>query len=100
MEKNKKRNIGVAEIRGNEGGLYKVITGLKEGGELLCIKTQRSTSGLGFWSTEKYDAFEEGKIYKVHHITNWSGVMVAYVLDEDATLTWVTPETFKLNNKK
>lgn len=85
-----------AIIHGNDGLKYEVITGLNKGDKLLCIKTKRSTSGIGLWSTEKYDSFEKGKTYVVDHIFNWSGVLVAYVLDEDATLEWAKPETFQL----
>ena len=86
-----------ATVYGNDGSKQTVITGLKKGDKLLCIKTERSSSGIGLWSIEHYDSFEKGKVYKVHHTTNLDGVIVAYVLDEDATLTWAKPETFKLN---
>lgn len=79
----------------NNGVKTEVITGLKVGDKLLCVKTERSSSGVGLWSTERYDSFEKDKIYKVHSLYNWDGITVAYVLDEDATSTWAKPETFK-----
>lgn len=82
-------------VRDNSGDVRKVLSGLKAGDKLLCIKTQRSTCGLGLFSTITYNAFEEGKVYKVDHLYNWNGVMVAYVVDEDGCSCWATPETFK-----
>jgi len=86
----------IATIYDNHGQKTEVIAGLKAGDKLLCIQTERSTSGIGLWSTTRYDSFEKGKTYEVHHLYNWDGVMVAYVMDEDATLTWARPETFSL----
>jgi hypothetical protein len=86
-----------AKITGNDHGIYEVIVGLKKGDKLFCHKTERSTTGMGLWSTELYDSFEKGKIYKVHHLYNWDGVMVAYVLDEDGCAAWAKPETFRLH---
>ncbi len=83
----------------NHGTKTEIIPGLKEGDILICHTTQRSSSGLGLWSQERYDSFEKGKEYPVHHITNWDGVMVAYVVDEDSCCTWATPGTFKLKKK-
>lgn len=87
-------------IRDNSGELREVITGLKKGEELLCKKTQRSTCGMGQWSQERYDSFVEGRIYKVDHLYNWHGVLVAYALDEDATCCIVTPQTFVIPTSK
>ena len=83
-------------ITGNTGIVTEVLVGLKEGQSLLCIKDELSESGLGLWSSQKYNSFEKGKIYKVDHLFNWDGVMVAYVLDEDGCLTWAKPETFDI----
>jgi hypothetical protein len=88
-------SIRIGTITDNLGARREVILGLKEGDKLFCYKTQRSNSGIGLWSQEKYDSFEEGKTYTVHHLTNWDGLMVAYVVDEDSCLAWATPETFK-----
>ena len=82
----------------NHGTKREIIAGLKPGDKLLCHTTERSSSGLGLWSTERCDSFEKGKEYKVHSLFNWDGVMVAYVLDEDSCLGWATPQTFKLCN--
>ncbi len=87
----------VKTVVDNNGQRKEIITGLKAGDVLVCHKTQRSTTGIGLWSSEKYDSFEEGKEYTVDHTFNWDyGIMVAYVRDEDGCLTWATPETFKL----
>lgn len=78
----------------NHGNSVEVIVDLKKGDKLFCHTTQRSTSGVGFWSTDLYDSFEKGKTYQVYGLYNWHGVNVAYVLDEDATCCWAMPGTF------
>jgi hypothetical protein len=83
--------MNIVKVRGNDNILYDVIANLNTGDKLLCIKTKRSSSGIGMFSTERYDAYEKGKTYEVDHTTYWDGVKVAYVLDEDATCAWATP---------
>jgi hypothetical protein len=90
----------IQTVIGNDGSKNEIIANLNKGDKLLCIKSQRSNSGIGYFSTERYDAFEKGKIYEVDYTTNWDGIKVAYVLDEDATCTWARPETFELINKE
>lgn len=83
-------------IKDNNGREVEVIVGLTIGRRLRCRQTQRSTSGVGLWSTELYDAFEVGKVYKVSSIGEWGSVEVPRVIDEDGCSCWLTPETFEL----
>ena len=82
-------------IRDNLGEKQEVITGLKVGDELFCHSTERSKTGVGLWSTERYDSFIQGKTYKVNSLYRWDGILVAYVTDEDGCSCWAKPKTFK-----
>ena len=81
----------------NNGVRTNVISGLKKGDKLVAKKSTIGTgdigaSGLCF----KYNSFIVDKIYTVDHTYYWDGVIVSYVIDEDGTSQWVTPDIFDL----
>lgn len=83
-----------AFIRDNSGERQEVITGLKVGDKLFCHSTERSKSGIGLWSDQRYDSFIQGKEYKVDALYNWNGVLVAYAIDEDGCSGLVKTKNF------
>lgn len=85
-------------IRDNSGNKVEVIDGLAPGDILICQKDQKSIGDVGLSGlTYKYTAFESGKEYEVYSTPQWGFEgPVPYVMDEDATLHFATPEIFKV----
>jgi len=84
-------------IYNNADERVEVISGLKKGDKLIAIGSVQSKGDIGMSGmTFNYEAFIVGKTYFVDHLTNWDGIMVAYVADEDNTLHFATPKLFEL----
>lgn len=87
-------------IYDNHGQKTEIIKGLSEGDALIAISTYKSKGDIGMSGlTFDYEAFIVGKEYKVGHMSSWDGVRVAYVVDEDGTSTWATPQLFMLKEE-
>lgn len=83
-------------IYDNGGNKREVILNLKKGDILIAVGTKEckgdiGSSGMVF----SYSAFVIGKVYKVNHTTNWDGVIIGYVNDEDSTCHFATTQLFK-----
>lgn len=91
------KNLQKKIIHGNTGVACEVWVGLTAGDILICVKGERGLCDDGninvLWEG---DLLVKDKLYVVHHITNWGGVHVAYVMNDDGALTWATTEHFKL----
>lgn len=95
VSNSKKNKLRIETIFDNAGREIEIISGLKKGDKVKCIKGVLNTGvnlkGNKFWATKD---LVEGKVYKVETISIWGGVKVAYVENEDGVLDWITPEIF------
>lgn len=95
------RKMRISKVRNNFGIEREVYTNLYVGDKLRCKEDYRSLGRLTGIAYD-YDAFIGGKIYEVDNVHEFNYALVAYVVDEDGTSVWATPDIFdvvELNNK-
>lgn len=84
---------------GNTGKRSEVISGLRLGDTVECIKDKEGLCDGGtFTVTFHGTLLTKGKIYTIDHLANWDGQSAPYVTNDDGALTWATTEHFKLPN--
>lgn len=82
----------------NSGRKVEVYSNLEVGDKLIAKRTQTSKGDFGASGmTFDYESFKKNNTYTVKQTYNWSGIRVAYVLDEDGCLDWATPDKFELD---